>query len=269
MEIFAAVVIVLAVLIYFMVVMLGGVVSQAGRQVDEYFLKSLDKYDDDYKEKLNSINKMYQEKEDLARELRGMKNDLISYKTSPFYAPRPLAREVYIPTARYIDNDFFEEYKVAKDKLMSINKQEVINNIMEKVPFTGDMDRYETVCRVVEKLNFQAVYDLCSIQKEEQLQVLKECLEPKEQKLLLEYLEGMNEAEEFEILSFLDFLKKVKSDNDPHLFVNVGENEEDYSNEERKIVCSIDMNICEGLKIVYQNKIYDYSIYKSRRKVGS
>ena len=33
--------------------------------------------------------------------------------------------------------------------------------------------------------------------------------------------------------------------------------------------CKVDGNICEGVKIVYQNKVYDYSIYKSRRKVGS
>lgn len=269
MGIFVAVVIVLAVLIYFMFVMLRSVISQASRRVNEYFVKNLEDYDERYREKLTDINKMYTEHEELSRELRSMKNKMVSYKTSPFYAPRPLGRDIYIPTARYIDNDFFEEYKIAKDKLLSIDKQEVIDNVIAKVPFTGDMERYDTACGILEKLNFDAVYDLCSSQKEEQLQILRECLSGAEQKLLLEYVTEMQEMEEFDILQFLDYVKKVRTDNDPHVFVNVGINEEDYSDSVRNIVCSIDTNICEGLKIVYQNKIYDYSIYKTRRKVGS
>ncbi len=269
MELFIAVVVVLVVLIYFMVVILGGVVSQASRQVDYYFQKNLSGYDEQFKEKLNTMNEMYEEEENLKRELKGMKSELVSYKTSPFYAPRPLARDVYIPTARYVDSDFFNDYKIAKDKLLGINKQKVINDILIKVPFQGDRQKYETVCSIQDKLNFEAVYDLCSSPREEQLQVLKECLSADEKLFLTEFLEKTGGEEEFEILSFLEFLRIVKRRNDPHLFVSVGENEEDYTDEQRNIVCSIDTNICEGLKIIYQNKIYDYSIYKTRRRVGN
>lgn len=269
MGIFVAAVIVLIVLIYFMIVMLRSVVSEAGHQVNSYFLKNLESYDAQFKEKFRQMNELKEEQETLNREVKSMKSELVSYKTSPFYAPRPLARDVYIPTARYIDNDFFEEYKIAKDKLLSINKQQVINNVMGKVEYVGDMDRYQTACRIIEKLNFEAVYDLCSVEKEDQLSVLKECLDNQEAALLLEYVGNMQEMEEFDILAFLDYIKKVKNDNDPFVYVSVGENENDYSDEERKIICSVDDNICEGIKIIYQNKIYDYSIYKTRRKVGS
>lgn len=269
MGIFIAVVVVLLVLIYFMTVMIRSIVSESNQKVNAYFLKNLEMYDSRYKEKVTSLHKINMEHEEVSRELRNMKNEMISYKTSPFYAPRPVPRDIYIPTARYIDNDFFEEYKIAKDKLLSINKQEVIDNVMEKVPFTGNMERYNTVQSIMGKLNFEAVYDLCSSTKEDQLQIIKECLDIEEQKLLLEYIENMTDIDEFEVLGFIDFLKHIAWKNDPHVFVSVAENEEDYTNEERQIVCLVDQNICEGLKIVYQNKVYDYSIYKSRRKVGS
>ncbi|MCI5620136.1 MAG: hypothetical protein MR355_01005 [Lachnospiraceae bacterium] len=269
MAVFIAVVVVLAVLIYFMAVMLRSVISQANQQVNGYFSKNLEIYDERYRDTIHSMNQMHMEQESLSRELRGLKNEMISYRTSPFYAPRPLERDVYIPTARYVDNDFFEEYKTVKDKLQSIDKRSVIENVKNVVPFTGDMDRYELACGIVEKLNFDALYDLCTSQKEEQLQVLQDCLEPKEQKLLLEYIDDMTELDEFNVLSFLDYVRKVGRDNDPHLFVYVGVNEKDYSNPEKGIVCDVDTNICEGLKIIYQNKVYDYSIYKTRRKVGS
>lgn len=269
MGIFIAVIVVLLVLIYFMTVMLRSVVSESNQKVNGYFLKNLEMYDERYREKVSSLSKINVEYEEVSRELRNMKNEMISYKTSPFYAPRPVPRDIYIPTARYIDNDFFEEYKIAKDKLLSINKQEVIDNVMEKVPFTGNIEIYETVQGILNKLNFDAVYDLCSSTKEDQLQIIKECLDNKEQKLLFQYIENMEDIEEFDVLGFTDFLKHTAWKNDPHVFVSVAENETDYSNADRNIVCLVDQNICEGLKIVYQNKVYDYSIYKSRRKVGS
>ena len=269
MGIFIAVIVVLLVLIYFMTIMLRSVVSESNQKVNSYFLKNLEMYDTRYKEKVSSISKINVEYEEVSRELRNMKNEMVSYKTSPFYAPRPVPRDIYIPTARYIDNDFFEEYKIAKDKLMSIDKQDVIDNVIAKVPFTGDIAIYNTIQGILQKLNFDAIYDLCSSTKEDQLQIIKECLDNEEQKLLLKYIENMEEIDEFEVLGFLDFLKHMAWKNDPHVFVSVAENEADYTNEDRNIVCLVDQNICEGLKIVYQSKVYDYSIYKSRRKVGS
>ena len=269
MGIFIAVIVVLLVLIYFMTIMLRSVVSESNQKVNGYFLKNLEMYDARYKDKVNALRHINVEYEEVSRELRNMKNEMISYKTSPFYAPRPVPRDIFIPTARYIDNDFFEEYKIAKDKLMSINKQEVIDNVIDKVPFTGNLEIYETIQGIMNKLNFDAIYDLCSITREDQLQIIKESLNEKEQELLFKYLGTLEDIDEFEVLGFTDFLKHTAWKNDPHVFVSVAENEEDYSNEDRNIVCLVDQNICEGLKIVYQNKVYDYSIYKSRRKVGS
>mgnify|MGYP003446375055 CR=1 FL=1 len=112
MGIFIAVIVVLLVLIYFMTIMLRSVVSESNQKVNGYFLKNLEMYDSRYKEKVSSLSKINVEYEEVSRELRNMKNEMISYKTSPFYAPRPVPRDIYIPTARYIDNDFFEEYKM-------------------------------------------------------------------------------------------------------------------------------------------------------------
>lgn len=269
MGIFIAVIVVLLILIYFMTIMLRSVVSESNQKVNAYFLKNLEMYDSRYREKVSSLSKINMEYEETQRELKNMKSEMVSYKTSPFYAPRPVPRDIYIPTARYIDNDFFEEYKIAKDKLMSINKHEVIDNVLEKVSFEGDREKYDITQDILKKLNFEAVYDLCSSTKEDQFQIIKESLNAEEAKLLLEYIEDMQDIEEFDVLGFIDYLKHIAWKNDPHVFVSVAENEEDYSDADRGIVCSVDQNICEGIKIVYQNKVYDYSIYKTRRKVGS
>lgn len=266
---YIAVVVVLVVLIYFMIVMLKSVATEANQKVNSYFIKNLEEYDAIYKTKMSNLNKLNVEYEEVSRELRNMKNEMISHKTSPFYAPRPIPRDIYIPTARYIDNDFFEDYKNAKDKLMSVDKQGLIDNVMNKVPYTGDIDMYKLATGIVDKLNFEAKYDLCSISSEEQLKILNEALDVKEKEVLYEYIEDMIEVDEFDILKFIDYVKNIQRIHTPKVFVSVAENEKDFTNEARNIVCNTDSNICEGVKIVYQNKVYDYSIYKSRRKVGS
>lgn len=266
---YIAVIVVLAVLVYFMIVMLKSVIAESNQKVNSYFVKNLEEYDDVYRNKMTNLNKLNIECEETARELRNMKNEMVSHKTSPFYAPRPIPRDIYIPTARYIDNDFFEDYKNAKDKLMSIDKQDVINNVMDKVPYKGDIDLYKLAQGIIEKINFEAKYDLCSISSENQLKILNEALNTKEKELLYDYVKDMIEIEEFDILGFIDYIKHIEWQNAPQVFVSVAENEKDYSNKRRNIVCNVDSNICEGLKIVYQNKVYDYSIYKTRRKVGS
>ena len=266
---YIAVVVVLGILIYFMFVMLKSVIAESNQKVNGYFIKNLEEYDEIYKHKMTSLNKLNNEYEDVSRELRNMKNEMVSHKTSPFYAPRPIPRDIYIPTARYIDNDFFEDYKNAKDKLMSIDKQGLIDNVMEKVPYTGDMDMYKLATSIIDKMNFEAKYDLCSISSEEQLKILNEALNNKEKELLYEHIQDMTDVDEFDILNFIDYVKHIQRKHTPKVYVSVAENEKDFTNKKRNIVCNVDGNICEGVKIVYQNKVYDYSIYKSRRKVGS
>lgn len=266
MGFFIAVVIVLLVLIYFMVVVLRSVVASVNSKVNNYFLDNLEEYDKQFDAKLKSLNQMYEEHDNMSRTLRMLQNDINAHSVSPFYAPRPLPQEVYVPIARYVDNDFFEEYKIAKDKLLSIDKQEVIDNVMARVPYEGDIEEYRLTCVLLEKLDFDSMYHLCSSAPKVQLEVLEECLEEKEQILLQQYKDSLSLDDEFDAIEFLNFVRKRQTKQDPHVFVYVGENEADYTNEERNITCNVDSNICEGIKIVYQNKVYDYSIYKSRKK---
>ena len=266
MEFFVAVVIVLLVLIYFMVIVLRSVVSEVNQKVNGYFLKHLEIYDEQFEFKFTQMKEMNEKEEKMSRTLRSLERELEAYKVSPFYVPRPIPRDIYIPTARYIDNDFFVEYKITKDKLMSIDKQQVIYNVMDKVPYTGDIDRYNLACEIISDLDFEGMYNLCSVSSSEQMDILKEALTDEKGEMLSQYIDTLDEESQFDSLQFIDYVKTIRTIEDPHVYVSVGENELDYTEEDKKIICSVDSNICEGIKIIFQNKVYDYSIYKTRRK---
>ena len=74
------------------------------------------------------------------------------------------------------------------------------------------------------------------------------------------------EIEEFDILDFISWLKQTVSIQTPELKAYLGEEDENYDNVADNVVCMFDKNVCEGIRIVYQGRLYDYSIYKSRKK---
>lgn len=267
MDIFIAVLLVLLVMMYFMFVTLKASVENVNHKVNQFFIDKLQDFDEDFKEKIDEMEGLTEEKEQLQREVRAMKNDMISFKTSPFYAPRPLARSVYIPVARYIDNDFFEEYKSAKD-MLKMDKPQIILDIIDKVPYVGNRDLYNVANSILEKLNFDALFEMSSLKSSEQLEILDESLDKKEQKFLVDYLVNeLSDPEDFQCLDFISHVKKIINENDPHIFVKTGEIDEDLSYVHKYVINQYDDNICEGIKLIYQNKVYDYSIYKSRKRV--
>lgn len=266
-DVFIAVLIVMLVMIYFMVVTLRAVIINADRQVNKYFLNKLQSFDDEFQQKITQMEQLKEEKDHLAREVEGLRDDMLTFQTSEFYAPRPLNRSIYIPVARYIDNNFFEEYKSAKN-MLKMNKPEILKNILNKVSYKGDIVTYQIAKNLLEKLNFDAVFDISTLQNAKQLEVLEEVLDNKEVKVLHKYRTYMKERlqSKFDILDFIKYIKGVMITNDPYITIRVGETDENFDHVDSFVRTEYDDNVCEGMRIIYQNKVYDYSIYKSRRK---
>ena len=267
LAVFAAIFLVMGVMIYFITLSLRIVTENASKKVNAYFLSKLQEYDDDFEEKLDELAQLQEEKEKLQQEIRILKMDYSAMQPSRFYKPRPVIRDSFIPIARYIDNGFFEDYKLAKT-LLVMDKEDIIRTIMEKFPYEGDMNRYEMAKRILEKLNFDAVYDLCSISEKDQLKLLDEELSDEEEGLFEEYAKEVNldNARDFKILDFISWLKEIVNEESPILVAYVGDEAEDYSYISPFVSCQFDRNVCEGIRIVYQKRLYDYSIYESRRK---
>jgi len=203
LAVFAAIFLVMGVMIYFITLSLRIVTENASKKVNAYFLSKLQEYDDDFEEKLDELAQLQEEKEKLQQEIRILKMDHSMMQPSRFYKPRPVIRDSFIPIARYIDNGFFEDYKLAKT-LLVMDKEDIIRTIMEKFPYGGNMDRYKSAQNILDKLNFEAIYDLCSISEENQLKVLGEELNDDEEGLFEEYAKEINldAVEDFKILDF-------------------------------------------------------------------
>ncbi|MCR5145491.1 MAG: hypothetical protein K6B67_09385 [Lachnospiraceae bacterium] len=262
--VFIAVLVVLIFLIYFITVSIRIVGENAEKKINAYFLSKLEDYDKDFKDKIKTLNKLQEQKEELESQVAVLEADRAELQVSRFYKPRPVIRDTFIPIAHYIDNGFFSDYKYAK-KLLDLNKEEIIRTVMENNPYTGDLKRYQIAESLLNLLNPQAMYDMVTLPGADQMQVFFQGLQGDDMSMFLEYLKTMKPNEEFQILEFHKWLRKVSEQEDPYLHVYMAELE-DYSYVSEYVECFVDDNVCEGIRIVYQGLLFDYSIYESRKR---
>jgi len=263
--VFIAIFLIMGVMIYFITASLRIVTENANKKVNAYFISKLGEYDKDFKEKMNKLVELQESKEDVEQQIKILKMDYNALNVSRFYKPRPVIRDTYIPVAHYIDNEFFSDYKKAK-RLLVMDKAQIIRTVFEKYPYEGDINRYNLANSIKDKLNYNAMYDLCTLPKVEQLQALNEGLTPEEVDLLEEYIKTLLDPGKFDIIGFINWIKFVVNEESPILTAYLGEEDEDYSDVAENVVCLYDKNVCEGIRIVYQGRLFDYSIYESRKK---
>ena len=149
---------------------------------------------------------------------------------------------------------------------MEMDKAGIIRTIMEKFPYTGDYQRFTVAQSMLEALDNEVLYDLSSFTGTEQLRFLNEEMKGEANKLLEEFVQPLTDAEDFDCLEMYNWLKQIVREESPYLTAYLGEQEEDYSHVSPNVICLYDKNVCEGIRIIYQNKLYDYSVYESRKK---
>lgn len=237
------------------------------RQVEACFVRELESYNSFLDKRQQENKKIEEKKGKLKEEIREMEGVVLSLKTSPFYAPRPIARELFIPTARYIDNEFFDNHKIVNDMMQEMDYQEIVDEIWKKYAYKGDLDEYETACRILDILTMDVVYELCTVPAETQLLVLRAILLQKSEGAMLKrYLQTLPGEEDFDVLDFRTFVREIRTAQDPTMYVRTGDEELTGVEEEEYLVHQHDENISEGLKIIYQNQSYDFSIYRLRSR---
>ena len=229
-------------------------------QVREHFSREMTVFESTVEEKQRRSRELDTQLSDMKKEADDMKEIIDVLKSSPFYRPHKSEGEKLVPLAHYVDSRFFENYRTAKDLMAVLDKKAIVERVQSRVSYQGDKERYDTLCALTETLNFETVYQLGTVSCREQLQVLDETLKEKQHGLFLEYVKGLEKPLNFSVLSFLDWLRLQRSEEDPTLYVYTGEKQDNLDHMASDVKTCYDENICEGVRLVYQNQVYDYSI---------
>ena len=152
------------------------------------------------------------------------------------------------------DENLLSGYKVIKQGF-NFNYKRIIEDFV-KSHDKYDKKLYETIIRVRDYFDFDSIYKLCTLPKEEQLSVINELLTTEDKNILNNYIDDDN----FNIKAFINELDELAIKESPEIIIYTSEQDKNYDMLGENVKTVYDEKITEGFKIQYRGVIYDYSI---------
>ena len=239
---------VICLLVTFMFLILKNTVKTINTQTKLYFVDKLQEYDyliNQKEEKLNEIDKEIKEKE--ARKEEKVDNTLKNNYEFDYNIINLLNN------TKYQDKNIFELNKKIDEKF----NIDYISLIKKFISFISENNQYEFCMNMKNKFTSDIIYSLKILSNDELEIKIKEMLTDDEYKIYKLYKEVNSKGD---IDGFIDYLNELLDLNNPFITVYVGDKDQNYDYLSKYIKTVYSSDIYKGIKIMYQNKIYDYSL---------
>lgn len=230
-----------------MSLILKNTVKEVDKKSKSYFVDKLKEYDYLIDEKEKRLS-------ELESELEKRKNGLQDNKKEtgkPNYDFDSSIIDLLTETS-YLDKNIFEINKRIEEKFI-INYEDLIKDFLSNIK---DDNKYDFCINLRSKFSSEQIYKIEIMLPEEREEYLKELLN-KEEYMVYEIFTSSNK---FNMEDFIDYLNRLIELNDPIVTVLVPNKNINYDHIDNKIKTKVSENIYRGIKILYRNKVYDFSL---------
>lgn len=261
--IFLAVLAVVAFLFLFIFTAIRQIAIRIREQVRGRYIEELSMFDRIYKEKMDRLKVIREEQELLdsnimkkggnaskERESRDEKKTGAAGNTAPVTGGD-------FPVSRLSSPDFFEEYRYVKNAFVQ-NRDELVSEVAaDEADILWELGVIaEKILKVIPD---ETAFSMSTLEPEEQLELLTECLDERSRELLNWYQEHeKEETAPFEILSFWSYVRNLADLYDSEITVYTSDR--NYRASKPGVRTVYDGTICEGIRIRRGSRIYDYSL---------
>ena len=231
-----------------MFLILKNAVTKISDQTKAYFVDKLQAYDyliNEKEEKLNEINKQIEEKE------LGIEEDNKDSENKNFEFDYNII-DLFNAT-KYQDSSLFELNKLI-EKEFNFDYVKIIKTFVNNVK---DYNKYNFCVDLRNKIDSDMLYNISILNDEERKDYLKNKLTEDEYKIYEIFIETMdNNSPE----AFVEYLDQLVNLNNPNIIVLVGNENENYDYISDYVNTKVSKDIYKGIKIIYKDKIYDFSL---------
>lgn len=242
-EVIAGVIIVLFVLTLVMFFLLKKIVQEINHQSKEYFALKLQDYDDLVEEREKRLIELEKNKERIRLEEEGDSEQeaavvCVSDKL-PEYQVDGLLQKM-----KAID----EEFDLDNDRIVTLFLKENQSRANEMV--------HQELLALKKYLGQYEVYRKISGNKQLLFDIIQR-LSPASQERINQYHLATNR---FNVNDFLEYLEVEIRKSDPVIYIEVGDKDLNYDQWDARIKTVYNDKIYKGIRIRYQDKLYDYSL---------
>jgi len=223
-------------------------VRTVNSQTKSYFVNKLQGYDDliqDKEKKLQEIDNYIKNKE------KGIKEDKQESTNATYAFDTNIIN--LLNDAKYQNQNIFELNRRI-DESFVVNYEELIKDFLT---LCNDSKDYEFCINLRKKFTSDVIYKLKSMLLIEQEDYIKSILTNKEYKVYETFKLVNNEHN---IENFIDYLDQLVDLNNPKVIILVGNKNENYDYLNNNIETIVSDKIYRGIKIIYRNKVYDFSL---------
>lgn len=239
------------VVIILLVVAMSLVLKNAVKTIDDksksYFVDKLKEYDYLIDEKEKKLSELESE---LEKRKNGLK-DNIGQEGKPSYDFDSSIIDLLTETS-YLDKNIFEINKRIEEKFI-INYEDLIRDFLSNIK---DDNKFDFCLALRGKFTPDEIYKIEIMLPEEREEYLKEFLS-KEEYMVYEIFISSNK---FNMEDFIDYLNRLIELNDPTVTVLVPSKNMNFNYIDNKIKTKVSASIYRGIKILYRNKVYDFSL---------
>jgi len=239
---------IICVLVVLMFLVLKSTVKKINSQTKLYFVDKAQEYDYMIDKKLDKLSKIKQEDKEKELNKEEIDNSINSNNYEFDYKIIDLLNKT-----KYQDKNIFEINKMIDEKF----DIDYIGLIKEFLKNIHDDGTYKFVSDLRKKFDSNTIYQIKILSEQEQMELLKKNLNAKEIQVYKAYLKITNKHN---IDSFIDYLNELVDLNSPTITIYVGNKTENYDHLSNYIKTIYSKDIYKGIKIIYKNKIYDYSL---------
>lgn len=231
-----------------MYLVLKKTVRIVNEQTKSYFVNKLQGYDDLITEKENKLNEI----DELIKNREIGKEENKKEITDSGYAFDTNVIDLFNST-QYQDKNIFELNKKIDENFV-VNYEELVRDFLT---FCDDSKDYDFCLELRNKFDSEQIYRFKSMMGEELEEELKKFLTNREYKVYEAFKLIINENS---IENFIIYLDQLVDLNSPKVVILVGSKNENYDHLSKYIETKYNDKIYRGLKIIYRNKVYDFSL---------
>ena len=232
-----------------MFVILKKTVRIVNSQTKSYFVNKLQGYDDlirDKESKLSEIDELIKDKE------KGIEEDNTHNDVKTGYAFDTNVIDL-LNSTQYQDKNIFELNKKIDENFV-VNYEELVKDFLALCDEDKD---YDFCLNLRGKFSSDVIYNLKSMMSDKQEEELKKMLSNKEYKV---YEAFKLVVSDHSIDNFIDYVDQLVDLNNPKITILVGNKSENYDHLSENIETVFNDKIYRGIKIIYRNKVYDFSL---------
>ena len=247
--VFIIVCLMIAFLVSIMFLILKKTVGIVNSQTKSYFVNKLQGYDDliqDKENRLDEIDKLIKDKE------KGIKEEEANKRNNVGYAFDSNVIDIFNNT-KYQDNNLFELNRKIDENFV-VNYEELIKDFLT---LCDDKNDYDFCIKLRGKFDSDTIYKLKSTYSDDLEDELKGILDSKEYKV---YETFKLVSEDKSIDNFISYLDQLVDLNSPRIKILVGNKSDNYDHLSEYIDTIYNDKIYRGIKIIYKNKVYDFSL---------